>query len=262
MDLIKNEVNNAKRGNVDSQKVIYDHYYYLVSKFFKMYNGKMSFEKMLELYNVILIDYFNTETVLTPSLFIHKGFCEYYKNNFAEKRELLSDLVVQARRGDKEARNKLIVHYSYLVTDQAQKYDYLDYEDLVQYGMIKLIETIDIQLKENNNVLFSQALIRAIDIYFSSTLKRQVEKINSSDEYIKQTTEQLDNELDRKIFEMEFKDILESKNLIDKDRLSTLKYYLEGKTLDEIKVEFGETKSMTHQRVKKITSLIQYYYNK
>ena len=108
-------------------------------------------------------------------------------------------------------RNKIINYYSKTVIDLANNYDYMEYEDLVQYGMIKLIEIIDKQLRNNKNgKMITSGFARTIETYFANTLKNQVAKCNTPLSYVQ-------DDLENKKVELEFKSVVNSYTTNEKE---------------------------------------------
>ena len=119
------------------------------------------------------------------------------------KQERITEIIAKAKTGDRESREQLINHYSYIVERIAADYDYIEYEDLVQFGMIKLIELIDHQLLVGDGSLFSPKLITYIQRYYDVVLRNQIDLCNKN--YEVDLTKNSDD-FSEKIFEVELED--------------------------------------------------------
>lgn len=256
--LVRNIIECAKMGDFKSTNILSDRYLYIADKFYDEYSDKISREKVYSLYNMIIENYLKINYPLSMSLYIYNEFRSIFKNLFAEEKVLISDYVALARTGDKNAREFLINHYSYIVTNKAKEYDYLEYEELVQYGMVKLIETIDIQLKNNDRLLFTEALIRAINIYFSSTLKN---KVGEKEEFLDNNYTCYD-ELDNKKFMLEFEGILDTKLVTRKEKMYAIKYYIEGLNVAQISRLYNCSDKAIYEKIKIINEKVKSYYGK
>lgn len=161
---------------------------------------------------------------------------------------MISKKVIElACQGDKEARNKIINYYSKIVIDLANNYDYIEYEDLVQYGMIKLIEIIDNQLRGNkNSEIITTGFLRTIKTYFANTLRNQVVKCNTPLSYIQ-------DDLENKIVELEFKSVVNSYTTNKQRREIINGYFLEERTIKDISNKLN----IDHEEVRKTVKLAQ-----
>lgn len=257
---VKNIIESAKMGDFQSLNIIRDRYLYIADKFYKQYSNKISKEKIYSLYDMIIEDYLKVNYPLSISAYIHTELKALLGHLYPTEKILISDYILLAKGGNKDARDFLINHYSYIVINKAKEYDYLEYEDLVQYGMIKLIETIDMQLNKNNdNSLFTEKLISAINIYFSSTLKSEND---IKEDYLTNVEFAHYDELDDKIFKIELDDILNSKRITKKQKMIAVKYYIEGLSTPQICKLYGCTKQDVRQKVNKVNKKIRGYYTK
>lgn len=175
------------------------------------------------------------------------------------KNERITEIISKAKNGDKQSRDRLINHYSYIVERIAKNYDYMEYEDLVQFGMIKLITLIDHQLLIGNGSLFSPRLIKYIQKYFDVTLRNQV-KLSQ----IKYENDFSFGDIDftEKSFEIELEDLINSKNISKKDKLCAIKYFVQKLSLTEIGDIYGCSKQSVSVHINKVTQKIKSEYTK
>ena len=246
MESINNKIRRALKGEQDALEFIHQHYLYIGDKFYETNKDKISKEELYSIIEQAINEFCNIETKLSLSLYLYKKIgCELQKNKEASID--VKKTVSLACQGDVSARNDLIKHYTKIVTEKAKNYDYMEYEDLVQFGMIKLIEYIDILIEEHqNNEFFTNGIGRAIDIYFNRTLRRKVELCNVPLSY-------MENDLDNFKFEHEFASIVNNLTTNEVRREIIKQYFLEGKTFSSI----GENYNMSHENVRRIIKLVQ-----
>lgn len=175
------------------------------------------------------------------------------------KDERITEIIAKAKCGDDEARDRLIKHYSFIVERIALNYDYLEYEDLVQFGMIKLIELIDNELLIGNGSLFSPKLIKYIQRYFDIALRNQIELCNIKSEV---DLREKKDEFFEKVFEIELEDLINSKNFHKKDKLCAIKYFVQNHSLTEIGAIYDCSKQSVSARINKVARKIKPEYIK
>lgn len=242
MNTIKETIEMAKKGDSEARNVIREYYLYLVDYYYEKYKDKITKKEIEKMFDDIINEYYNTENNIHLVLYIHKHLIIILHKRFEAKEIMVRETVLSACKGDKEARNKLIKHFSKVVIEQAKEYDYMEYEDLVQYGMIKLIEYLDILIDEHKNgQFFVNGIPRAIQIYFDKTLRKEVEKWNQPLRYI-------ENDLENKRFDIEFESVVNCCTTNDKRRYILTKYFLENRTYDYI----GSQTDMSRENVRKI----------
>lgn len=175
-----------------------------------------------------------------------------------DKKEKITEIIIKAKYGDKTSRDWLINHYTYLVERIAANYDYMEYEDLVQFGIIKLIELIDHQLIKSDGSLFSPRLIKYIQQYFDVTLRNQIKLCQNYYEW------NLNNNVDflQKVFEIELEDVINSKNVREKDKLCAIKYFVKKCTLSEIGDIYDCSRQSVGVRVNKVAQKLKSEYIK
>lgn len=246
MESINNKIRRAVNGDLDAIEFIKEHYLYIGDKFHKENKDKISKEK---LYSIIIkcIDEFCEVKVNIPLiLYIYRGIISEL-NARKEPCIEVKKTILLACKGDLNARNVLIKHYSFIVKEKAKNYDYMEYEDLVQFGMIKLIEYIDILISEHQNSEFATTGIgRTIEIYFNKTLKKEVEQWNMPLNYI-------ENDLENFKIEYEFNSIVDGLTTNEKRRDIIKRYFLEDRTYNDL----GEKYNMSHEGVRKIIKSYQ-----
>lgn len=175
------------------------------------------------------------------------------------KNESITDIITKAKKGDKYSRNSLIYHYLYIVERIARNYDYMEYEDLVQFGTIKLIELIDRQLLIGDGSLFSPKLIKYIKKYFDVTLRNQASLYQVDCKKIQDSN---DIYFYDKLFEIEFEDLINSKNIHKKDKLCTIKYFVQNLSLTEIGDIYNCSKQSVSVRINKVAQKLKNEYRK
>lgn len=253
---IKEILQSAKEGNIDSKKFLHDRYIYIADKFYDQYKDYVTKEQVYDIYNKLFNQYFEVNFPLGISFYMHKHYYEDIREYIPEK-VLLSEHITNAINGDKTAREKLINHYSSIVINKAKECDYLEYDELVQYGMIKLIEMIDSNLKHGTTECWVGGLTRSINIYFEKTLKEQVLSYNLRRENydyrsLREMNELLmDKEYVRSFSRMEIDDLINTSNLTKKQRLYALKYFVEGSSIREIGYELDRPRQTVSEQVGK-----------
>lgn len=174
-------------------------------------------------------------------------------------KETITEIIAKAKSGDKISRDMLINHYSCMVERIAANYNYMEYEDLVQYGLIKLIELIDHQLLIGDGSLFSSKLIKYIQKYFDITLRNEIDS-----RQVKQIIDTNNDCVDfgEKLFEIELEDLINSKNVHMKDKLCAIKYFVQKYSLTDIGYIYDCSKQSVSVRVNKVAKKIKTEYIK
>lgn len=264
---VKEILQSAKEGNIDSKKVLYDRYTYIADKFYDKYKDYVTKEQVYDIYNKLFNQYFLINYSFGISFYLHKQY--YYAiREYIPERVLLSEHIKNAMNGDKRAREELINHYSSIVINKAKDCDYLKYEELVQYGMIKLIEMIDSNLEHGVTECWAGNLCRSIDIYFENTLKEQVLSYNlrrKNCDYrssVEMNELLMDKEYVHSFSKMEIDDLINSSNLTKKQKLYALKYFVDGTSVCEISDEYGCSTQAVHEQVGKVSNRLAHNFKK
>lgn len=246
MESINNKIRRAVKGEKDALEFIYQHYLYIGDKFYEKNKQEISKEELYLIIEQAINEFCHIETKIPLILYIYKKInIELQKNK--ETSIDVKKSVSLACQGDMKARNELIKHYSVLVIEKAKNYDYMEYEDLVQFGMIKLIEYIDILIAEHQNTEFcTNGIGRAIDIYFGKTLKKSVTLWNAPLRY-------LENDLENFKNEYEFSNFVDNLTSNEVRRQIIKQYFLEGKSLKAL----GKNYNISHESVRQIIKAAQ-----
>lgn len=147
--------------------------------------------------------------------------------------------------------------------EKSREYDYLDYDDLVQEGMVKLIETVDNVINSSNpGRVISARIDRALDIFYMSTLKKKVLNLKQSSEIddisiINKAIEKTEI-LDNKILNMEVMDLLQ--NMDEDAKMYFIDYLVKGDTFVEIANRYNHGHETVRKKVKKSVSEIRKNY--
>ena len=238
--MIKESIKLAKNGDQEAERKLRRYYSYLIEYYYKKYSDKITRNELNIMYNQFLNEYYNTEQELPLALYLHKHFISVLHEMFDKKEIEVREAISLACQGDMNARNKLIEHFSKMVYEVAKKYDYLEYDELVQFGIIKLIENIDSLIELHPNGVFATAgLPLRINSYFDKTLRDEVTMWNSPDYH-------LEDQFSRKIEEMEFEDFIETYPCVNRDKQILREYCFENGTLREI----GKQKGVSHEFVR------------
>ena len=248
---IKEILQCAKDGSTTSKKFLYDRYTYIADKFYDQYKDYVSIKQIYDIYDRLFDKYFAENYPFGISFYMHKHYYNEIKPYIPEK-VLLSEHISNAINGDKMAREELINHYSSIVANKAKEYDYLEYEELLQYGMIKLIEMIDSNLARGTTECWFGNLYRSIDIYLGRTLKSQVLEYNHGKENYscRDINEMLMNKKCARYFsKMEVVDLIGSSNLTKKQRMYAFKYFVEGLPVRDIVDECECTRQAVSEQV-------------
>lgn len=238
--------------NVLAKDKMYNKYLYVVNDVCKNNGDIITKDEALRIYKKFIDDYFSVEGKIKGEvvryIYLHFMSYIYRKTSIDTKRNAVSIMISKAQDGDVDARDRLVKHYSYLVLEKAKEYDYLEYEELVQYGMIKLIEMIDhVLAKPNACLLLAAQCTRAIEIYFSKTLRKKVLKTENEHNKYKLITDPFDHSLDNKMFELEVEETLTCNRVTElcKDRF--MMFYFDTMKLDTIGEEYdGITRQAVH----------------
>lgn len=255
MESINNKIRRAVNGEEDALKFIHQHYLYIGDKFYDKNKDKVSKEELYLIIKQAIDEFCVIEVNIPLILHIYKRINE----ELNKKRELRVDVrgtILSACQGDMNARNKLIKHYTPIVLEKAKDYDYLEYEELVQFGILKLIEYIDTLIEEHQNSEFpTTGIARSIDIYFSKTLKNSVTLWNTPLNYYEE-------ELDNFQIQYEFEDMVDSYIKSDIKRDIIKKYFLDRYTLKEIGKQHNISRENVRLMVKKAKLLLKKNYFK
>lgn len=251
---VNDMLKSAKEGNADSKQLMYYRYTYIADKFYNRYKDYLTKQQTYDIYDSLFNQYLMIDYPFGLSFYLHKKFYTAIKKYIPAK-VLLSELGKNAIKGDTESREELINHYSSIILTKAQEYDYLEYDDLVQYGMIKLIEIIDSHVEHGNTEPLAVHIARSIDAYFNNTLRNEVINYNNNivddNNY---TSNEISRLLDEKeyvhsISKMEIDDLIRSANLTKKQKVYALKYFVEGLSICEIGNEYGCSKQTVAEKV-------------
>ena len=241
MESINNKIRRAVNGEKDALEFIHQHYLYIGDKFYEQNKERVTKEELYLVIEQAINEFCNIETNIPLILYIYKKVNHELRKN-KEASIDVKKTVSLACQGDVSARNDLIKHYSTIVIEKAKQYDYMEYEDLVQFGMVKLIEYIDTLITEHQNAEFlTNGFGRAIDIYFGKTLKTAASLWNSPLTYY-------EDDLENFKTQYEFSNVVDSYTPSEVKREIIKKYFLEKNTLQEL----GEKYDMSHENVRKI----------
>lgn len=243
MNTIKETVIMAKKGNQQCKQILKEHYEYIIDLYYEKYKDKISRKELKVMYDIIINDFYNEDLTIPLVLYIHKKFTRVLHRKFDKKDIEVKNTVILACQGNIEARNKLINHFSPLVYKIARKYDYMDYEELVQYGIIKLIETIDNLIKEHpNESFFTNSLPRTIEIYFNSTLRKKVLKWET-DDYL------LEDDFLYKSMKIELEDFINNYPCVERNKQILKKHFFDKDTLQEIGDGLGVSRELVRKTI-------------
>ena len=262
---INDHMNLAKRGDAASLKLMHDRYTYIADKFYNDYKKYITKDEIYCIYDKLFSKYFTIDYGFSISAYIHHGYERAIKH-YLPKKVLLSEHINNAINGDKKAREEIINYYSKIVFEKAREYDYLEYDELVQYGIIKLIEMIDLNLKYRTTGCWAGNLVRGIDIYFGNTLRNQVLNYNNQRENydyhsFKQMNEiVLEQEYISSMSKIEIDDLIKSTNLTKKQKMYALKYFVEGLSINGISCECGCSKQVVFELVGYATKRLENNY--
>lgn len=231
-------------NNVLAKDKMYKKYLYIVNDVCENNDKIITREEALNVYKRFIDDCVAADGKIKDDIekYIYLRFMSYvYKKiSFNGARVDIRTLVAKAQKGDIEARNKLVEHYSCIVLEKAKEYDYLEYEELLQYGMIRLIEVIDLVLTHKNAPLLLAAhCTRAINSLFSCRLKNEVSRDDKKFYTYKVVTDPFDHSLDDKMFELELRSTLAGTMSTELCQDRFMKHYYDSLTLADIGDEHG-----------------------
>lgn len=261
MRTLQEITDSAKQGDIISRKVLYYKYFYLVENYHEYYN--FPYTELKSLYDKKFMQYMENDYVHPLQQYIYQAFYICYSvpvNALIDKP--ITYLIGEARKGNVKAREKLIKKYIFLVLEKAREYDYLDYDDLVQEGTIKLIETIDNCIKGSCYAIWAK-IDRALDIFYMSTLMTKILNLKKSSEItdislVNKAIEKAEL-LDNKILNMEVMDLLQ--NVEDEDaKIYFIDYLFNGDTYAQIASRYNRVIESVRKKVKKSTSEIRKSY--
>ena len=230
---------------------IYKKYLYIVDEYYKIYGNNFSKEELEKLYAEVITLYLSNSFEVGIKDFIYNKFAEFIEGYNFEKRKL-KDLVIDARNGNKKAREIIILHYTKMVTSLAPHYNYAPLDDMISDGIVKLINVIDYQIYDTDCDKISHKICgqlrqfyNASQIKYNRSIKE--EKINNIDFF--------DDELDNKIKEIELDSFL--KSIGNKKATNYFKkYYYEGYKLTEISKDVNVRIDSVKQNIKMVSRLI------
>lgn len=257
--LLKEIVKLAKNGNEYYKECLYERYLYVAKRIFEKYQEDITFVEVLEIYKDLLDSYCKENSPIGISAYLVSQFGIVFNKKYKQPRELITETIAKAKNGDKSSRDKLIVHYSYIVERIAKGYNYMENEDLVQCGMEKLITIIDNELLNGDGSLFSPRIIKYMEFYFNTTLKNEVESEKIECEYDYIFTK--DN-FDDKVFKIELEDLINSKNITKKDKLFALKYFVEDLSIMQVGQVCNCSKQNVSLHINKVAQKIKSDYKK
>ena len=257
METIKNTIELAKKGNIEAKRIIREHYFYLVNYYHKKYKDKITIEEVKDMYEEIMEEYYNRDNnTIHLVLYLHKHFIIKLHKKCEVREIIVKRNVALACKGDITAKNNIIEYYSKVVKEKAKEYNYLEYEELVQFGILKLIEYINVLIKEHQNgEFFMNGIPRCIDIYFDRTLRKKVDRWNMP-------TRQINDELENKIVEMEFNNEIDLCTANEKKRYILKRYFLGNDTYDLIGNDVGESRESIRKVVKQYQPVLKKKYIK
>ncbi len=263
MITIKRQVELAKAGDEFSREFLKNYYKNIIEYYYQKYQEKISIEELTTMYYNFFKGFFNKEQDIPLCLYIHKKFRDNLFQRFDKKKYLVSDLITSACKGDLEGRRKTIEHFLPIVCEEAKKYNYMEYDDLVQYGTVKLIETIDNLISlHKDGVFHTSTLRRTIEIYFSKTLKSEVEDYRnifdySEDEYNDRNELLQLNDYQDKIYEIELENFIENYPCTRKHKKAVKKYFFEDVSYKTAGKENGYSYELVRGQVKEIGKAFQ-----
>lgn len=218
MITIEKIIELAKNGNLEERKKVRQYYSYIIKYYHEKYKDKINVKDLTVMYDMILDEYYNTDQKIPLRLFIHKQFIDilYRKFDKKEKEYFVNELIVEACKGNLDARKTLIEHFMPIVYEEAKKHDYMEYDELIQNGMVKLIENIDNLINIHKNGEFATtSLRRAVKIYFSNTLRCEVDtwrnSINCTDDEVRYQMDYIETDnFKRLMYNMELENFIDN----------------------------------------------------
>lgn len=255
--LLEDIVSLAKCGDEYYKQYLYEKYLYIAKRFYYKNKDNINFAEVEKIYKKLLSKYLKEDNQAKINVYLSSKLEIIYTKNNSLKQINITKLISQAKLGDKDARDQLINHYSYIVKTIAMKHHYMEYEDLVQCGMVKLITVIDNELLTGDGSLFSPRIIKYINFYFDNTLKNEIESNKAEYEYKIGEDDFLD-----KLFEIELEDLINSINVTPKDKLYAIKHYIEKMSLNQISDIYGCSKQCVSKRIIKVNNKLKIGYEK
>lgn len=259
--LISEMIELAKNGDEYYKEYLYQKYFYIAKRFHQKYHEKISLVEILKIYTNLLDEYYKIDYPLGISAYLIKNFENLLKKRIKVSQKSITELIAEAKKGNKTSRDEIIKHYSYIVEKSAREHHYMEYEDLVQCGMVKLIMLIDNELLNGDGSLFTPRIIKYINFYFNTTLKNEVESEKIEYEYGYNKVYNNDS-FAEKVFEIELEELINLKNISSKDKLCALRYFIQKLSLNQIGAIEGCSKQAVSLRVNKVTKKLKHEYIK